>query len=95
MKLWLYAFWEKDGSLGYIAYYPKPNSKNFKAEDMNSFLADFCKIYNSPLKYEKPFSNYSTASFPIMIEKTAGMGGTGEVNTKSPNAPNRVSGQKK
>ena len=92
MKLWLYIFWEKDGTIGYIAYYPKANSKNFKAEDMNVFLNDFRKSYTSPLKFEKAYSNYSNASFPVMVEKTAGMG---EVNTK--NAPNstRVSGQRK
>ena len=69
IKMWLYVFWEKDGTIGYISYYPKPNSKNFKAEDMTAFLNDFCKNYTIPLKYEKPFSNYSTASFPVMVEK--------------------------
>jgi hypothetical protein len=94
IKFWLYIFWEKDGSIGYISYYPKPNSKNFKADEMNTFLNDFRKYYVSPLKYEKAYSNYSTASFPVMVEKTAGMG---EVGTKSaPNTPTtRVSGQKK
>ncbi len=90
VKLWLYVFWEKDGTIAYMAYYPKPNSRNFKAEDLNGFLNDFRKVYTFPLKHEKTFSNYSNASFPVMIEK---LNGTGEVNTKSPN--NRVSGQKK
>jgi hypothetical protein len=94
VKLWLYAFWEKDGTIGYLSYYPKPNSKNFKAEEMNAFLNEFRKTYVSPLKYEKAYSNYSNASFPVMVEKTAGMG---EVGTKGPtNTPAaRVSGQKK
>jgi hypothetical protein len=61
---------------------------------MNAFLNEFRKTYVSPLKYEKAYSNYSNASFPVMVEKTAGMG---EVGTKSPtNTPAaRVSGQKK
>ena len=92
VKLWLYAFWEKDGTLGYIAYYPKPNSKNFKAEDMNAFLSDFCKNYSLPLKHEKPYSNYSTANFPVMVEKTSG---TGEVNSKGTGTPTRSAGQNK
>jgi hypothetical protein len=92
IKLWVYAFWEKDGTLAYLAYYPKPNSKNFKAEEMNSFLNDFCKIYTAPYKYDKPFSNYSTASFPVMVEKTPVSNGTGSATSKSPTS-NRNSGQ--
>ena len=92
MKLWLYVFWEKDGTIGYMAYYPKPNSRNFKAEDHNAFLNEFRKNYVSPLKHEKAFSNYSNASFPVMVEKTPGMG---DVNAKGNTNTTRVSGQKK
>lgn len=95
IKLWLYAFWEKDGTLAYLAYYPKPNSKNFKADEMTAFLSDFCKVYTAPYKYDKPFSNYSTAVFPVMIEKIpVNGGGSGSVNTKGTTS-NRNSGQHK
>jgi hypothetical protein len=92
IKMWMYVFWEKDGTIGYIAYYPKANSKNIKAEEMNAFLNDFRKVYVSPLRHEKNYSNYSNAAFPVMVEKTAGMG---EVNTKAPTTPTRASGQRK
>jgi hypothetical protein len=68
VKLWLYVFFEKDGTIKHMAYYPKPNSKNFKAEEMTAFLSDFCKTYSFPLKFDKNFSNYSNATFPVMIE---------------------------
>jgi hypothetical protein len=68
VKMWLYVFFEKDGNIKNIAYYPKPNSKNFKAEEMTAFLSSFCKTYSFPLKFDKNFSNYSNATFPVLIE---------------------------
>ena len=69
VKLWLYIFWNKDGSIRNIAFFPKPNSKNFKTEDMTAFLTNFCKIYKFPLAGDVNFSHYSTANFPVLVEK--------------------------
>ncbi len=71
MKLWLYIFWNKDGSIKNIAFYPKPNSKNFKNEDMAAFLSNFCKGYKFPMTADTNFSHYSTANFPVLVEKPA------------------------
>ena len=69
VKLWLYIFWNKDGSIKNIAFYPKPNSKNFKTEDMAAFLSNFCKSYKFPMSAETNFSHYSIANFPVLVEK--------------------------
>lgn len=69
VKLWLYVFWNKDGSIRNIAFFPKPNSKNFKTEDMSAFLTSFCKIYKFPMTADTNFSHYSTANFPVLMEK--------------------------
>jgi hypothetical protein len=69
VKLWLYIFWNKDGSIKNIAFFPKPNSKNFKNEDMTAFLSGFCKIYKFPMTADANFSHYSTANFPVLVEK--------------------------
>ncbi len=69
VKLWLYIFWNKDGSIRNIAFFPKPNSKNFKTEDMTTFFTGFCKNYKFPMGADMPFSHYSTANFPVMVEK--------------------------
>ena len=71
VKLWLYVFWNKDGTISNIAFHPKPNSKNVKNEDIANFLIAFCKTYKFPLTAEVNFSHYSTASFPVMVEKPA------------------------
>ena len=79
VKLWLYIFWNKDGSIKNIAFYPKPNSKNIKIEEMSAFLNDFCKSYKFPMSAETNFSHYSTANFPVMVEKS--LETTGNVTT--------------
>ncbi len=91
IKLWLHVFWSKDGAVDYIAFHAKPTSRNFNNAEMTAFLNDFAKEYVSPLKHDKSYSNYSTASFPVMVEKASA---TGDVNMKSPTG-NRNAGQKK
>jgi hypothetical protein len=68
-KMWLYVFWNKDGSIQHLAFYLKQNSRNMDKTTVTTFLEGFCNQYKSPIKAEKNFSNYSSASFPVMIEK--------------------------
>ena len=69
VKVWFYAFFNKDGSIQHLAYYPKPNSRNIKSEEMTAFLFDFCKMYKLPLTADRCFQHYSFANFPVMVEK--------------------------
>jgi hypothetical protein len=82
VKLWLYIFWAKDGTIDYVAYHPKPNSRNMKEEEMTNFLIEFLKNYTFPIKNDKNFSNYSSASFPVMVEKASINGSAPTVNGK-------------
>jgi hypothetical protein len=75
IKIWLYVFWSKEGNVDYIAYYPKPNSRNIKGDELTNFFNDFLKNYTFPIKNDKNFSNYSSANFPVMIEKPGSNGG--------------------
>jgi hypothetical protein len=75
IKIWLYVFWSKEGNVDYIAYYPKPNSRNIKGEELTNFFNDFLKNYTFPIKNDKNFSNYSSANFPVMVEKPGSNGG--------------------
>lgn len=86
VKVWLYVFWAKDGTIDYVAYYPKPNSRNIKGEELTVFLNEFLKSYTFPIKNDKNFSNYSSASFPVMIEKNSGNGNPPAVNGKGSSA---------
>lgn len=63
-KIWINVFWNTDGSIRNIVYYPKPNSKNMDFSLLSSFLADFASSYQFNLSNDRPFSHYGSASFP-------------------------------
>jgi hypothetical protein len=72
LKFWMYAFWNKDGTIDYLAFHLKPNSRNLTDAEMayfKLFLTNFCNHYTFPIKSDKNFSNYAPAAFPVMIEK--------------------------
>lgn len=72
VKLWLNVFWDKDGTIDCIVFYPKPNSKNLNYDQLKSILTAFGKSYQSPLKYSSTFSHYGSASFPIFAKSISG-----------------------
>lgn len=67
-KYWLNVFWNKDGSIDHIAFYPKPNSRNMDYEDIKIMLTGFVRVYQSPVKYKTRFSHYGSASFPVFTK---------------------------
>ncbi|MEO6189731.1 MAG: hypothetical protein ABIP47_03860 [Saprospiraceae bacterium] len=69
LKLWINIFFENDGTIQHIVYYPKPNSKNMDFDKLTSFFTSFCKSYkmNVPLSSKCMLS--ATASFPLNVNK--------------------------
>ena len=63
-KIWINFFWNTDGTIKHIVYYPKPNSKNMDFQLLSDFLSGFADNYQFILTNEKPFSHYGSASFP-------------------------------
>lgn len=63
-KIWLTAYWNFDGSIKHLVYYPKPHSKNMDFTKLTEFLDEFSKIYKLPLKSSGCFSHYGSANFP-------------------------------
>ena len=63
-KIWINLFWNADGSIRNIVYYPKPNSKNMDFALLSDFLSYFAFSYQLALTNETPFSHYGSASFP-------------------------------
>lgn len=66
VKMWLKVFWNKDGSIDYIAFHLKPGSKNVDTEALTTFLQSFMKTYKANFKANEGFSQYSSASFPTL-----------------------------
>lgn len=64
VKIWINVFWNKDGSLKHIVYYPKPNSKNMDFDALTSFFQSFANNYKLSLEHVSCFSHYGSASFP-------------------------------
>jgi hypothetical protein len=69
IKLWMYAFYNKDGSIRHLAYHAKPQSRNFKPEDMTQFLTAFVKTYKLQIAADRPFQHYNVGFFPVLVEK--------------------------
>lgn len=65
VKVWMNMFWEADGSIKKITYYPKPTSKNMDFDQLTAFLTIFAEDYNLGINNKTCFSHYGSASFPI------------------------------
>lgn len=69
IKVWINVFWNKEGRIDYITYYPKPNCRNVPFEDLTAFLKSFIKSYQNGIPYKANYSHYGSASFPSFGEK--------------------------
>lgn len=65
VKIWINLFWEADGSIKKIVYYPKPKSKNMDFDQLTAFFQTFAEDYNLDIDYETCFSHLGTAAFPV------------------------------
>lgn len=68
-KMWIKVFWDTNGKIDHIAYYLKPNSRNVDLDELTAFFMSFMNRYEFPLITEEKFSNYGSASFPIVSRR--------------------------
>lgn len=69
VKIWINVFWDKEGIIDHIVYYPKPNSRNMDFDKLSSFFKDFTKVYQMNIEANAGFSHYGSASFPSFAKK--------------------------
>lgn len=67
IKLWINVFWNADGTIDHISYYPKPNSRNMEYELLTALFKEFSKEYQSKLKHTRNYCHYGSASFPSFM----------------------------
>lgn len=67
LKLWMNVFFNKNGTIQHIAYYPKPNSRNMQTEHISNFLIGFCKNYQFAGGMPMACSHFGSASFPTFL----------------------------
>lgn len=69
VKIWLNVYWNKNGKIDLISFYPKPNSKNIPNAELKSFLLSFARQYQmEELNSTIHFVHYGSASFPNHAE---------------------------
>lgn len=68
IKIWINVFWNPDGTVKNIIYYPKPNSKNMNFDDLSLFFSSFIAEYQLDLSNSTCFSHYGSASFPTFAK---------------------------
>ena len=69
LKIWLNVFWNKNGSIDYITYYPKPNSRNMEFENLTAFFIDFINNYKRRSPGSDNYAHFGSARFPSFAEK--------------------------
>lgn len=67
LKIWMNVFWNPDGSIDHIVYYPKPNSKNIDYNLFTKFLDSFAENYVMDVRTDRGFAHYGSASFPTFV----------------------------
>lgn len=65
IRSWLHVFWGADGSIEYLGFHLRPNSKNVEVETYKAFLLSFVQEYRFPLFSNQPYSLYTSVSFPV------------------------------
>lgn len=68
IKVWIHVFWNSDGTLKNISYYPKPESKNMDFAELTDFFTSFISDYQIDLSYDECYQHYASASFPTFYK---------------------------
>jgi hypothetical protein len=69
LRVWLHVFWNTDGKIDHIGFFLMPNSRFFKEEELKALLSGFIRQYKPVLNSDRPFSHYTSASFPVLSAK--------------------------
>ena len=64
LKTYFYIFWNADGTVAHLSFYPKANSRNIPEEELRAFFKSFVNGYQMPIVAEVGYSHYGSASFP-------------------------------
>lgn len=68
-KLWLKVYFNKNGKLEHLAYFPKPNSKQIPTEYLDALFKSFVKDYYSNVIWEKGYQHSTNVSFPTYYSR--------------------------
>lgn len=69
-KLWLKVYFNENGKLEHLAFYPKPNSKNIPSEQLIALFKNFVRDYHAPVIWEKGYQHSTNVSFPTYYSRS-------------------------
>ncbi len=69
VKIWVNVFWNGDGSIRHIVYYPKSTSRNMDFAELSAFFESFIDSYQFPVKHFSCYSHYGSATFPTFSKR--------------------------
>ncbi|MDQ3142288.1 MAG: hypothetical protein M3Q56_08580 [Bacteroidota bacterium] len=69
LKLWLNVFFNPDGTIQHIVYFPKPNSRNMQFELLSTFFISFSNNYHIKDYLKFKCAQYGTVSFPTFYKR--------------------------
>ncbi len=69
VKMWVNLYFNQDGTIAHLAFFPKPNSRNVPVEYLTAFFKNFVQQYQLPVKAEKGFQHSASAAFPTFFHR--------------------------
>jgi len=70
VKLWLNIYFNADGTISNLAFFPKPNSRNVPNDQLVGFFKNFIRQYHLSETAEVGFQHSASASFPTFFHRT-------------------------
>jgi hypothetical protein len=67
VKLWLKVFWDEDGSIRYLSYFLKPNSRNIDTAELSAFLSSFMNVFRMPIQSTVKYTHNGSTQFPTTL----------------------------
>ncbi len=68
LKLHLNVYWNADGTIDYLAFYPKGKSKSMATNELLAFFLSFTRNYTAPKTFKVNFSHNASAIFPLSLQ---------------------------
>jgi hypothetical protein len=70
IKMWINLYFNPDGTISHLAFFPKPNSRNVPEEHLMAFFKSFVRTYHFPETSDLGFQHSASASFPTFFHRT-------------------------
>jgi hypothetical protein len=64
VKIWINIFWNPNGTMRHIVFFPKKSSRNIDFDKLKLVLERFARKFKIIARYKDCFSHFGSASFP-------------------------------